>query len=147
MNQIPTYINALFCNMRFGKFISVGFIGLLVDMSLLTLLVEIGDFTPTLGKICSTEISIVSMFVINDFWTFKNSGGKDIKKLSQRFIRSNIVRWGGGGVGLFILHILTTTFSIYYLLANMIGIGIGVIFNYVFESLITWKIHKRDTNG
>lgn len=146
MDQPRSYISTLICNVRFGKFISVGFIGMIVDMFLLTLLVEVGNFTPTTGKICSTEISIITMFVINDYWTFKKSGEKIIKFRLKRFIKSNIVRWGGGSIALIILHILTTLLGIWYLLANAIGIGIGVIFNYVFESLVTWQIHKNNTN-
>lgn len=147
MNELRTYINALVCNIRFGKFISVGFVGMLVDMSLLTVLVEIAGFTPTVGKIISTEISITTMFIINDAWTFKNSDDFKTKIRLKRFTKSNIVRWGGGGVGLIVLHILTTRLGMWYLLANAIGISIGVIFNYVFESLITWRIHKHDIDS
>ena len=83
------------------------------------------------------------MFILNDYWTFDESGKENTRELLRRFARSNVVRWGGAGVALLVLHLLTTTLAVWYLLANAIGIGIGVIFNYVFESLITWKTHIR----
>lgn len=141
MSQLQPYVDALVSNIRFGKFLSVGFVGMLVDMSILTLLVEFGSLTPTLAKIGSAEASIMVMFVLNDRWTFNESGNENAKELLRRFARSNVVRWGGAGVALLVLHLLTTTLAVWYLLANAIGIGIGVIFNYVFESLITWKTH------
>lgn len=116
---------------------------MLVDMGILTLLVEVGSLTPTLGKVCSAEVSIVVMFVLNDHWTFNESGKENTRELLRRFGWSNVVRWGGAGVALLILHLLTTTLDVWYLLANAIGIGIGVIFNYVFESLITSKTHMK----
>lgn len=143
MSQLQPYVDALVSNIRFGKFLSVGFVGMLVDMSILTLLVEVGSLTPTLGKVCSAEISIVVMFILNDYWTFNESGKENTRELLRRFARSNVVRWGGAGVALLVLHLLTTTLAVWYLLTNAIGIGIGVIFNYVFESLITWKTHIR----
>jgi len=143
MSQLRTYIEALISNIRFGKFLSVGFVGMVVDMSVLTILVELVSITPTLAKIGSAETSIVIMFVLNEYWTFSDASGESAESLFYRFSRSNIVRWGGAGVALVILHLLTTILGIWYLLANAIGIGIGVIFNYVFESLITWKIHTE----
>jgi putative flippase GtrA len=120
---------------------------MVVDMSILTMLVEVASITPTFAKVGSAETSIVAMFILNEYWTFSGASQESTEWLFYRFVRSNIVRWGGAGVALAILHLLTTTFGIWYLLANAIGIGVGVIFNYVFESLITWKIHRRDTNG
>lgn len=116
---------------------------MLVDMGLLTLLVELGGLTPTLAKIGSAEFSIIIMFVLNEYWTFSESSKESTESILYRFGRSNIVRWGGAGVALLILHLLTAIFGIWYLLANAIGIGVGVIFNYIFESLITWQIHAE----
>lgn len=148
MSRLQSYVDALVSNVRFGKFLSVGFVGMVVDMSLLTVLVEFGSFTPTLAKIGSAEASIIVMFVLNEYWTFNETSSETTRSLIRRFGRSNVVRWGGAGVALLILHFLTTTLDVWYLLANGIGIGIGVIFNYVFESLITWRIHTQtDNNG
>jgi len=141
VSQLQPYVDALVSNIRFGKFLSVGFVGMLVDMSILTLLVEVGSLTPTLAKIGSAEASIMVMFVLNDRWTFNESGNENAKELLRRFARSNVVRCGGAGVALLVPHLLTTTLAVCYLLAFAIGTGIGVIFNYVFESLITWKTH------
>lgn len=147
MSQLRGYISVLASNIRFGKFLSVGFVGMLVDMSILTMLVELISITPTLAKIGSAEVSIIVMFILNEYWTFSQTSNESPKSIFYRFGRSNVVRWGGAGIALIILHILTTILGIWYLLANAIGIGIGVIFNYVFESLITWRIHRRDTDG
>jgi putative flippase GtrA len=86
------------------------------------------------------------MFVLNERWTFNDLGDQNESTL-RRFVRSNIVRGTGAAVALTTLYVLTTVFDVWYLLANAIGIGIGVVFNYTFETLITWRIHQSDTNG
>jgi len=133
---------ALVAPARFGKFVSVGAVGAVVDFAVITLLVEVGSLDPTLAKVGSAEAAIVAMFVMNERWTFATHGAAGLGNLLRRFAKSNVVRAGGALWALGVLHVLTTYGDVWYLLANGVGIGTGLFINYVFESVATWKVHR-----
>lgn len=133
---------ALVSRARFGKFVSVGAAGAACDFTVLALLVELGVVGPTLGKVVSAEAAIVAMFAINDYWTFAGEGDDGARAVGERFLRSNLVRAGGALWALGVLYVLTTQFGVWYLAANAVGILTGLLINYVFESLATWRVHR-----
>lgn len=124
----------------FSKFLAVGIVGMLIDNAILFTLHNYTTLHVVLSKVISAETSILFMFIINDVWTFKEHKNRNI---FRRFLRSNSVRLVGLAVG-------TTGFYIFYLVkfpllvANVTGIGIGFVFNYFFENLLTWE--KIDKN-
>lgn len=125
-------------SIRLGRFASVGAVGAIVDTASLAGLVEIGGVGPLLGKILSTEVSILIMFLLNERWTFPSRNGSYFIRL----LKSNIVRVGGFLVGFAVLYMLMEWGNVWYLLANVIGIGTGFGLNYVAESLFTWEVHR-----
>ncbi|MFB6299118.1 MAG: GtrA family protein [Halobacteriales archaeon] len=125
---------------RFGQFLSVGVLGYLVDNAVLAALIELFDVTVVLGKPVSAETAIIVMFIANERWTFAKWGESGIGSLGRRFVKSNVVRWGGAGVAYAVLLVLSGHFGVHYFLANTIGIGVGFLVNYVAESLFTWQI-------
>ncbi|MFC7165211.1 GtrA family protein [Halospeciosus flavus] len=127
-----------------GQFFSVGVLGAVVDTLALLALVEVLGVAPTPAKIGSAEASICLMFVLNEFWTFQQVGERDPWAVLRRFGKSNLVRWVGAGIALVVLHVLTQQFGVWYLLANVAGIGVGFVANYVFESLLTWKVSREE---
>lgn len=136
---------SLLSKLRFGQFLFVGFIGMLIDSAVLALLVSGWQFSVVLAALCSKEASIAVMFLLNEYWTFVGERGQEVTYLHQirRFIKSNAVRAVGAGVGIVVLSILHYWFGIWYILANIIGIGIGFSFNYALESLITWQVYQE----
>lgn len=134
------YIESITSGVRFGQFVSVGATGAIVDNIALAGFVEFGGLDPLVAKIIAAEIAIVVMFTINERWTFANFGAVGIIPLIWRFLRSNVVRIGGVAVALVTLAILHTGLGIWYLAANIIGIGIGFVVNYCAESLFTWRV-------
>jgi putative flippase GtrA len=135
-------LGALASPRRISKFLSVGVAGAVVDLATLTLLVEVGHLHPSVGKVFSAETAIVAMFVLNERWTFASHGGTDPWDVGRRFLRSNVVRAGGALWALGVLHLLTTYAGVWYLAANVVGIGTGFAINYVFESVATWRVHR-----
>ncbi|NEU58820.1 GtrA family protein [Halorussus sp. MSC15.2] len=63
--------------------------------------------------------------------------------LVRRFLKSNVVRTGGVGVAVLVLHVLHNVFGLWYLLANVAGIGVGFVVNYVFESTLRGEWKRR----
>lgn len=133
---------ALWSRSRVGQFVGVGLVGAVVDTLGLYLLVELTALGPVVGKAVSWELSIVVIFVINEWWTFASYGEMTPRALGRRFLRSNAVRFAGFLVTLAVLAMLVRWFDVWYLIANAAGIGVGFFVNYTCESLYTWKVHQ-----
>lgn len=127
---------------RFGQFLSVGVVGALIDNAVLALAVEFGGLVPVVGGLLAKELSIASMFVLNEQWTFAEAGDGGWWALLRRLLTSNLVRAGGAVIGLTVLYLLTEYTGVWYLLANVLGIGVGFLANYVGENLVTWQVHR-----
>ncbi|ELY59640.1 GtrA family protein [Natronolimnohabitans innermongolicus] len=143
LEAVRTRFRALLSTARFTQFASVGFVGAAVDIVALALLVELTPLGPIVGKAISWELSIVVIFVINERWTFAEYGAMSPRALGKRFLRSNAVRFAGFLVTLGVLAGLVEGFGVWYLAANVIGIGVGFFVNYTCESLYTWKVHHE----
>jgi len=138
---IRARLRAIASGMRFGRFVSVGVVGFVVDTIVITLL-TVGFTVPTLGaKLASAETAIIVMFALNERWTFQRWGEAEFISLLRRFVTSNLVRTGGVAVATAVLLALNGWFGVWVPVANAIGIGVGFLVNFVFESLLTWRVH------
>ena len=143
LEAVRTRARALLSTTRFSQFAGVGFVGATVDNAVLVVLVEMTVLGPIVAKVISWELAIAVIFVINERWTFATYGATTPRALGRRFLRSNAVRFAGFLVTLAVLAILVEWFDVWYLAANVIGIGIGFFVNYTCESLYTWKVHRE----
>ncbi|WP_114576282.1 GtrA family protein [Saliphagus sp. LR7] len=134
------YIGSIVSETRFSQFLSVGILGALVDNGTLAAFVELIALDPLLAKVIAAELSIIVMFAINERWTFAAFGRAGIGPLLRRFIKSNAVRAGGVLVAIGVLYVLHTQLGVWYLVANIFGVGVGFIVNYTAESLFTWGV-------
>jgi putative flippase GtrA len=139
---------------RIGQFVSVGAVGATAETLVVAALTTgLLGFTivPLAAKAVGAELSISLMFLVNDAWTFADEGAAGTGSLARRWLRSHLVRLGGLAVGFTVLFALTelTTVSlvlfgadVWPTIANAIGIGCGMVLNYVFESVFTWRVHR-----
>lgn len=134
---------ALLSMARFGQFASVGVVGAAVDNGVLFGLVEIGLLDAVPAKIVAWIVAIAVIFAINERWTFSEYGAVGLSAYGYRLGRSYVVRFGGFLVTITVFAILVHVFDIWYIGANLIGIGVGFFVNYTFESLYTWKVHRE----
>ncbi|WP_363466624.1 GtrA family protein [Halogeometricum borinquense] len=133
-------LGALLSPKYFWRFLSVGALGAVIDNVTLAALVEFGLLGPVMGAVIAKEASITTMFLLNERWTFSGATAGRWWSILRRFICSNLVRAVGASVGIAVLAVLTQEFGLWYLFANVVGIGVGFVFNYIFESLLTWKV-------
>ncbi|MBZ6496055.1 GtrA family protein [Natrinema longum] len=140
---VRTRARALLSTTRFGQFAGVGTVGATVDNVVLVVLVEATVLGPVVAKVLSWELGIAIIFAINERWTFAEYGTGGVRSLGRRFLRSNLVRFGGFLVTLGVLAVLVRRFDIWYVAANVIGIGVGFFVNYTCESLYTWQVHQE----
>jgi len=133
---------ALRSGVRLGQFLSIGVLGALFDNGLLVVLYGLGSLPLGIAKLASAEAAILLMFACNEHLTFARWGDGGARDLARRVLTSNLVRLGGVAVATAVLLVLTEL-GVWYVLANVVGIGVGALLNYVLESLLTWRVHRE----
>ena len=143
-------VAALTSGVRFGKFVSVGAVGALFDVTVTTALIVVLGVLGEYAKLAGAEVAIIVMFVINERWTFSELGAPGPVPTLTRFLRSNLVRSGGLAVQFLIVRgfrqldvsVVVLGFDFWQLIPVPIAIGASVILNYVAESLLTWRVTR-----
>jgi len=125
--------------LRFAKFCLVGLSGVLVNMGLLWLLTEFAGLFYLLSAAISIETSIVSNFILNDFFTFPDRRSPGAKPFFSRLLKFNLVTVAGLALNMGVLWLLTEVFGIYYLLSNLCGIAVATLWYYLVNTWWTWK--------
>jgi len=125
--------------MRFLKFGLVGLSGVLVNEGLLWLLTENLGLYYLLSAAIAVETAIITNFILNDIWTFRDRRTPGNKSLLGRGLKFNLVSLGGLGINIAILWTVTEVVGISYLIANLIGIAGATLWNFTINTLWTWR--------
>jgi len=142
-------LEELFSGIRFGQFVSVGAVGATAETVVVAVLTAGYGVLPQVAKAAGAEVSITLMFLINDWWTFSEAGAAGWLPRGRRYLKSHLVRAGGLLVGFAVLTALTSWTDIRLVVAgadlwptvaNAIGIGCGMLLNYLTEGLFTWRV-------
>lgn len=141
---VATRLRALVSLTRFGLFAGVGAVGAAVDNGVLFAMVEFANLGFVPAKVIAWIVAIAVIFVINERLTFAAYGTVGASALAARLFRSYQVRFAGFLVTLAVYTALVHFTGIWYILANLIGIGVGFFVNYTFESLYTWRVHHSE---
>jgi putative flippase GtrA len=120
------------------RFAIVGFSGILVNTGFLYLFTDLGGIFYLASSALAIEISIITNFLLNDFWTFKSRSGL-IRQRWKRFASYNFLALGGMAVNMVVLYLLTAGLGVFYLYANIIGILFAFLWNYLTNRNFTWK--------
>ena len=120
------------------KFSVVGASGILVNQGALAVLVSYFEVDVEIAGIVSIELSILTNFLLNNFWTWNHA-----KKFGflNRLLKYHMITLVSGGVNYLILLFLTGQ-GMHYLTANMIGICCGIIINFSINHI--WTFQKED---
>ncbi len=124
---------------RFIKFGVVGGSGVVVNLGLLWVFTEIFGFFYIYSAVISIETSIISNFVLNEHWTFKDRR-QDGAGMFRRGIKFNLVSLAGMVINLAVLFSLTEFISLYYMYSEVIGIIAAFLWNYFINLIWTWKV-------
>ena len=141
-------IRALFDLNRFGRFATVGAVGAILDVTISGSLVLWAGIRPEIAKFVGAECAIVLMFVLNDRVTFTEAETRSWWHGVRRLLKSNIVRSSGIVIQLLVVFLLTRTgvtvyvagVDIWPVVTMPIAIACGFFFNYVGETLVTWRV-------
>ena len=122
---------------RFIRFCIVGATGILVNQGLLWLLTDLARIYYLYSAIFSIEASIISNFVLNDLWTFRDRR-EAAGHVLLRFSKYNLLCAAGSSFNYAILWFCTDILHIYYLISNLIGIAAAVTWNYLISLNWAW---------
>ena len=125
--------------LRFVKFCLVGLSGVLVNVGLLWLLTEFAGLFYLASAAISIETSIISNFALNDYFTFSDRRLPGVKSFLGRLLKFNLVSLAGLAINMGVLGLLTQVFGIYYLLSNLCGIAVAILWNYLVNTWWTWR--------
>ncbi|HEY0706941.1 MAG TPA: GtrA family protein [Polyangia bacterium] len=92
---MPTRFIKPFFTRRFVKFGMVGATGVVVNLAVLWVLRRL-DVHTNVASAIAIEVSILSNFVINHLWTFKDRRGLGGPSIGQHLARFHLVSLGGG---------------------------------------------------
>jgi dolichol-phosphate mannosyltransferase len=122
---------------RMFKFAVVGGSGVVVNTFFLWFFTEIGNIYYLISSPLAVELSIVSNFLLNNFWTFRDAS--DRASFWSRMFKFHVTAAGGFVINYTFLVGLTELFCVYYLLSNLIGILAGFLWNYAVNVKWTWR--------
>jgi putative flippase GtrA len=116
------------------KFVVCGGIGFTIDLLSLTLFVEWFSMDERIAVVVSSIVGATFVFFANKFFTFRNTEqryGSQITKfalvygvaIASNAVISNLLLW----------------FGVYYLLAKIIAVAIGAVWNYALSHGFIFK--------
>ncbi len=130
--------------MQFFKFAAVGTIGFVINTIVLELFVRVG-WHPAAASALGAEVAIVSNFFLNNSWTFRHSKIRGIKMV-PKFIQFNLTSVGAIVIQAGTVAMGSWVFGVQrYRIFYIIGVGLGLIWNYIMYSLVIWKKHHAHT--
>ncbi len=139
---VKKYLTDIVLTPRTLKFAIVGSSGVLVNMGVLYLLTEFFHVYYLVSSIVAIEVSILSNFLLNDNWTWHDRKPGHILHRAIKYhvtagLTAVVVNW-------LLLLILTEVFHLYYLVSNIIGIGCGMISNFIVNDLWTFRSKQSE---
>ena len=127
-----------FRNMEdFIKYSLVGLSGVVVNLGLYALLTRYFELSQLIAPIISIESALISNFILNNYWTFGRRFS--MNRTRVKFIKFHLVSGLAAIINYLIFLILLLSFGMYDIYANLIGIAIAAVFNYLINSNWTWK--------
>ena len=118
----------------FIKFSIVGATGILVNEGLLLLFQSMGAYL-LLASTAAIEISILTNFIMNDFWTFRD---RRTGSFAGRLVKFNLLMLAGLVVNAAVLDIGVDYFGMMAAIANLFGIGAAFFLRYVLSVKYAW---------
>ena len=124
----------------FMKYSLVGVSGVFVNLGLYLFLTRYYEISEVVAPLIAIESALISNFILNNFWTF----GKRVtqSRIRVKFIKFHLVSGLSALINYSVFLALFLVFGLFDILANLIGIGLAAIVNYLINSNWTWKNNK-----
>jgi dolichol-phosphate mannosyltransferase len=131
---------------RFIKFCLVGASGIGISTAVFWLLFLFTGVHDLVALPLSIEASIISGFILNNFWTFQDKKAGKLKDTVKRGLKFNLISLVSLLIYYAIYTPLTRLYGFYEPLAFLIAVGAGVVWNFSLSMLWTWrtKVEERE---
>lgn len=117
------------------KFGIVGMIAFLIDYSLLYLLTEFMSIHYMISSIISFLVSLIFNYIASIYWVFDVSK----KQTSKEIFIFTILSMIGLGINQFVMYLMTTVGSIYYMVSKLVATVIVMIWNFITRKIFIEK--------
>jgi len=124
---------------RFIKFCIIGGIGAIVNILILYFLTENLEVHYLISGAIGIEAGLLSNFALNKIWTFKDVQIRGTKATAKALFKDHIVRSGGIIINIVVLWFLTSIVEVHYLLSQVMGIFIAMMWNFGGNKWWTWE--------
>ena len=136
---------------RFIKFCLVGGSGVGVNVGLYWLLTRFAGFTPlddaavgnilsgNLALTISIEASIITNFILNNYFTFADRNIQGVKAFLGRLLNFNLICLIGALIQIGVTNLLAVGFGLYDLFSLIIAIIVATLWNYLLNNWWTWR--------
>jgi len=121
-----------------AKYYAVGASGVLVNLGLLFYLTEYVGLWYFLSYSLAISASITSNFILNKFWTFRDSINS--QKTIVMYVKFASVSFLGMAIQLGSVYFLVESLSVYYMLAALISISIAGAINFIINRSWTFGV-------
>jgi dolichol-phosphate mannosyltransferase len=121
-----------------AKYYAVGASGILVNLGLLYYLTEYVGLWYFLSYALAISVSITSNFILNKFWTFRDS--IDSQKTIVMYVKFVSVSMLGMTIQLGSVYVLVESLTVYYMLAALISICIAGAINFIINRRWTFGV-------
>ncbi len=124
---------------NFKKFLVVGGFGFIINTIVLEIAVHLIGLHPSIGSVIGAECAIISNFIFNNAWTFRDRKIQHGRYLIK-FFQFNLSALGAILIQGSSVFIGTHLFGVsWYRLFYIIGVGIGLFYNYAMYSKVIWR--------
>ena len=124
---------------RFVKFIAVGATGTGVNEGVLALVITFTNWHGVIQLIPGIEVSIITNFLLNDFFTFADRRSGKIGSFFWRLLKYNVFAGAGAFINWGVAALLFNNAGVDIYIANIIGIVVAFLWNYFFSTIWAWK--------
>lgn len=123
---------------RVLKFILVGLSGVVVNEGLLYLLTSNVGLFYLVSSVAAVQAAILNNFIWNHLWTFRDRRTIN-ESVWHRLGKFELVSIAGKLTNVLVLYLVVTFSGIQYLIANLIGIVIAFLVNFLANNMWTWR--------
>jgi dolichol-phosphate mannosyltransferase len=121
---------------QFIKFLIVGGLGTIITIVLLYIFTEFVGIYYIISSIFAFIIAMTHNFILNKIWTFKE---KISLEFWNKYLKFVLVSISAFAVNISFLYIFTELIGIYYLLSQVLAIGVAFIINFSGSKLWAFK--------
>ncbi len=136
------YILRHFLNHSFIRFALVGFLGMITNLIIFFIFVDIFKFWANVIAIMAFLLAGIQNYILHHKWTFsKTTRGEKISFYS--WVKFNMTTIVGLGVNLIVLNIVLYFFTVpYKVIAQCCGVGSGTVLNYLGSKYFVFNKNK-----